>query len=402
MDILKALFLLFVLIFPITEVGRIQFANGVAVSINDIFLFAVIVVWIIRYIYSAKNKKVKSNILTKPAVVFLSICFLSLIINIPNLNLEKFLISFSYLVRFSSYLLIYFIVKEFDKNFKSKLEYALLFSGTAVVAIGYIQFFFYPSLRNLFYLGWDEHLYRMFSSFLDPNFAGAFFVLFFIFSLIFVYRFIQLRNLLKLFLTSIISIFTFIAVYLTYSRSAFLMLILSVCAYLFLLKKRKLIFFVAGAIILLIFLAPKSFKTEGTDLFRITSTYERVGSVRAAIDIFGKSPVIGVGFNAYRYALNKYEKMDNSFWQTTHSGGGTDNSFLFVLATTGIIGLTSYFYLLYKIFKLGKENLKKNKYSIALVSIMIGLIINSLFVNSLFFVFILEWVFIIAGLTESS
>ena len=278
----------------------------------------------------------------------------------------------------------------------------MLFSGALVVLIGYVQFFFYPRLKNLFYLGWDEHLYRMFSSFLDPNFAGAFFVMFFIFSLTFVDRFIKLKDFKKLFAVSTISVLTVVAVYLTYSRSAFLMLVLSVAIYLFLLKKRKLILLVIGAMILLIFLAPKSFKTEGTDFFRTASTYERVDSVRAAVNIFGKSPVIGVGFNAYRYALNRYEKMNNSFWQTTHSGAGTDNSFLFVLATTGIIGMTSYFYLLYEIFKLGKENLKKNKYSLVLISIMIGLIAGSFFVNSLFYVFILEWVFIIAGFTESS
>ena len=61
MGILKALFLIFILIFPITEVGRIQFANGIAVSANDIILFAVISVWIAIRIRNGKNKKFKNS-----------------------------------------------------------------------------------------------------------------------------------------------------------------------------------------------------------------------------------------------------------------------------------------------------------------------------------------------------
>ena len=57
----------------------------------------------------------------------------------------------------------------------------MLISGSLIVLLGFIQLMFYPALRNLYYLGWDEHLYRMFSTFLDPNFAGAFFVLFTLF-----------------------------------------------------------------------------------------------------------------------------------------------------------------------------------------------------------------------------
>jgi O-antigen ligase len=398
--LLKIFFSLFIISFPIAEVGRIQFPNGVSFSVNDILLFLSIASWLV-YIIRKKSKE-KNSFLKKPILLFSLVALVSLLLNFQNLGFDKFLVSSLYLLRWFSYALVYFIVKEFDKKFKVKLTYLLLFSGFAVVLLGYIQYFFYPSLKNLFYLGWDEHLYRMFSSFLDPNFAGAFFVLFFLYLIGFLRKFIKEKALIKLIVVSILSVLTGTAIYLTYSRSALVMLIISIVVFLILLSKKRLIAAAIGIIILFVFLAPKSFKTEGTNIFRITSSYERIASVQVALNIFEKSPVIGIGFNAYRYALNKYEGMNNIYWQTTHSGGGTDNSFLFVLATTGIIGLTSYFFLLYKIFKLGKDKFKKNIYSTILVSSIVGLIVNSLFVNSLFFIFIMEWIWILAGLTESS
>jgi O-antigen ligase len=277
----------------------------------------------------------------------------------------------------------------------------LLFSGFVTVFIGYVQYFYYPSLKNLFYLGWDEHLYRMFSTFLDPNFAGAFFAIFFIFSLCFLLSSYKTNNYSKFFVTLSVSVITLGAVYLTYSRSALLILVISTFAYLYLVKRRKILLFLTLIFFLLIFLSPKSFQTEGTNLLRVTSSEARLTSINQAVSIFQSSPVFGIGFNAYRYAQNK-RGLSNNIWQITHSGAGTDNSFLFVAATTGIIGLISYIYLIYKILLLAKINIAKNKYAPVLFSITLGLIVNSFFINSLFYTFLLEWVFLLAALTESS
>jgi O-antigen ligase len=276
----------------------------------------------------------------------------------------------------------------------------MLFSGTVVVLIGYIQYFLYPDLKNLFYLGWDEHLYRMFSSFLDPNFAGAFFVLVFILILGLIYQ--SLRNSLisKAVALSLLNFFVLIAVYLTYSRSAFVMLAISLSVFLFLIKKWKLIVFTLIGLLLIVFIVPKSFQTEGTNLLRTFSSEQRIESSQIAIKIFQTSPVFGIGFNSYRYAQNKIG-LNNQIWQTTHSGAGTDNSFLFVLATTGIIGLVLYLYLILRIASFAKDNFKNNVFSLILLSSFTGLIVNSFFINSLFYVFILEWIWIEVSLIEN-
>jgi O-antigen ligase len=398
MGVLKIIFSLLILSFPIAEIGRFQFSNGIAFSINDAFLIVLVISWIGYHLF--KKKKVNKNNLTKPILIFIGIALISLILNIPHLSVINFLVSFLYLLRWTMYASLFFIVKEFDKKFRNKIPYLLLFSGLLVVVAGYIQYFLYPSLKNLFYLGWDAHLYRMFSGFLDPNFAGCFFVLFFIFILGLIYDSFNKRLFLKSYILGILGVFVLIAVYLTYSRSALIMLIVSAATFLFLIGKKKMIVFSIILFLLLIFITPKSFQTEGTNLFRTFSSQQRIESSQVAIKIFQSSPVFGVGFNAYRYAQNKFG-LNNQIWQTTHSGAGTDNSFLFVLATTGVIGLVAYLYLILRIFTLAKINLKNNIFSLILFSSLLGLIFNSFFINSLFYVFILEWVWITASLIES-
>ena len=85
-----------------------------------------------------------------------------------------------------------------------------------------------------------------------------------------------------------------------------------------------------------------------------------------------------------------------------HSAAGTDNSFLFILATSGLIGLTAFLYFLYKVVSLSSSKLKKNYFSLVLFASIISLAINSLFINSLFFPQIMLWIWILAGLTEST
>lgn len=399
MGLLKSLFFLFLISFPVAEIGKLQFKNGIGISINDIFLFLLIFSWIF---FKLRFKKERKYFLKKPILIFVSVGLISLILNFYNLTLETFLISFLYLVRFVSYVSLYFITKEFNSSTKNKISILLLFSGFITVLIGYVQYFYYPNLGNLIYLGWDEHLYRMFSSFLDPNFAGIFFVIYFIYTLVFVKNYLIRRNIYKLILVTLLSFFTLIAIYLTYSRSALIMLFISIITFLILNKKSKLIFIVVLILSLMIFISPKSFKTEGTNLLRTVSSESRITSMKYGLYIFEKNPIFGVGFNAYRYAQNKYLGLNNIYWRTTHAGAGTDNSFIFVLATTGVVGFIAYLYLILNILNLAKSNLTKNRYSAVLFSSLSGLLISSIFINSFFYVFLLEWIFILAALTESN
>ena len=199
---------------------------------------------------------------------------------------------------------------------------------------------------------------------------------------------------------TLIAALNLFAIYLTYSRSALIMLGTSLVVFLILLNKRKILFVTLIILLLLIFVAPKAFITEGTNILRIASIEARLDSAKVATDIFVKNPIIGIGFNSYRFAQHKYGYLKDEGWTTTHSGAGTDNSYLFILATTGIVGLITYIYLIYRILYISKT--KNNLMSKVLIASVTGLLINSLFINSLFFVYIMEWIWIIVAFTENS
>lgn len=396
MSLLKVLLVVLLLFFPLGELGRFQIGS-LSFAVNDILLISVF----IAFLFKIKKFTNLKGYLKNPILIFIIVGFVALLLNSYWLNLEYFLISLLYLLRWLLYASLYFIINSLDKKFVKKLKTLILVPISFVIIGGYIQFIFYQSLRNLWYLGWDEHLYRLFAGFLDPNFTGSILVMTLIYLIHFamsVYR----ENNKKFIFLSILGILNFLAVYLTYSRSALIMLLTSVIAYLVLIGQKKIIFILVLVSVVILMLSPKSFQTEGTNLFRIKSVAERIESAQAAVKIIIKNPVIGVGFNSYRYAMNRYGIAVDGIWKTTHSGAGTDNSFLFVLATTGIIGFTCFIYLLCKIFKLCLIKSEKNKFSFVLISVLIGLIVNSLFVNSLFFVYVLELIWIYAGFTENS
>lgn len=404
MCLLKIVFVLFLLLFPLGELARFELGNSIAFTINDILLVIVISIFILNSVFTKNIQKNFNSPLLKPITIFVGIGLFSLVINSIYLKQAEFFTSFLYLLRWVLYAGVYFVVKSFDSHFRSKTSILLIIVGMIIVAGGYIQYFLYPALRNLIYLGWDEHLYRMFSSFLDPNFVGIFFVLYFLFILYFFFC-----N--RIILLSLILITVLPAIFLTYSRSAILSLFIGVFTFLLLLKKRKILIIFSVILVIMLILSTQFLQSEGTNLFRKTSTQARIDSSIQAIEIIKNHPVLGVGFNAYRYAQYRYGFLGGEDWQKSHSGAGTDNSFLFVLATTGILGFIAYMFLWHKILEemLNQvEHDRKNKrkqfqptLNTVLLSSIVALFTSAFFINSLFYPFLMQWIWILVGLREN-
>lgn len=396
---LKLLLYILLITFPIGVIIRINLIPSAYIYPVDIVLFIIFVSSIIGY--SRNHILLFNNPIFKPLLLFLIIALVTLIINLKYLNLEYFVVSFLYLLRFLVYSNLLFVLKMFDQTFLKKYLLFVSFSGFAFVVFGILQYIFYPDLRGLYYLGWDEHLYRMFSTFLDPNFAGPVFALEFLLLLGLILSKIYNNKFIKYYF--VIGIFlSFMSIFFTYSRSTFIMLLMSLMSFLVLIKKKKLIilallFFALGILIL-----PKDIKSEGVVLLRTASILSREESYRRAIIIFRDSPLTGIGFNAYRYAQNRYNFSDPRNWETTHPGSGVSNSFLFVLVTTGIIGFIIYSYFIINIIlsvlqvKINNKNINLYLKAIVLSSI-IGVMSHSIFENSLFYPFIMIWLFGIIG-----
>lgn len=394
MVLLEYLIYILLFLFPLGEIARFTIVNSVFLRVQDILVGIIFVVFTLRIRFFC------SHTITKPIIVFFSLGVLSLIINSGNLEIGQIIISLLYGFRWIGYAAIFLTTSFFDKKIKEKIVWILLIVGTIFDVIGIAQYFLYQNLRNLFYLGWDDHLYRLFSSFLDPNYAGSFYVLFFLLLLGLLYKGIKERkknNALIFFLLFL----TLASLFLTYSRSALLMFLTGTGTFFFLIGKKRLTVIPFLLVFMFMLVVSPFFYLENVNIFRIASSKARLESFINAVAIIRDHPLIGVGFNAYRYAQIDYGFRKGEAALISHADAGTDNSFLFVLATTGVIGFLSYVYLWFSILRSAFFLHNRNKiFATVAISSIGGIFIDSLFVNTLFFPSIMLWMWIILGIMD--
>lgn len=387
----KILLIINAIAFIAGQVARIKISDGVAITLLDLSVLVTVATWVIFTLYK-KNKvtgKLKLGI-----IAFVISCVISLTANSWNYSIPQLGIASLYLCRFVAYTCMYFIVKYQSKKKKELILSTMFITGTVVLFLGFLQYAFYPDLRGWYYLGWDEHLYRMFGTFLDPNYFGSFLVIFFLFSFQLKGEVLKRSN-WKIILLLLCII---LGVLLTYSRSAVVMSIVGIVTYFF-LKKEYLKMLGVGVLFLLSVLLVANYRIEGLNPFRIASTTARIESANNAFQIIKDHPIFGVGFNTYRYAQNEYGFRDSSFWMTSHADAGTDNSILFILATTGILGLTTYVFLIKRIGSL-RNSLDKNQ-KVFFLTICITLLVGSMFNNLLFYTPFMVWIWVYLGVMEN-
>lgn len=391
MALLVFLLPIFFILLGFGEIFKINLHRTAALGLIDFVIMGIILVW---FLFVNKSKySLKISIL-----LFWIIALISLIINFFEYSQNQLFVSFMYLIRFILYSSLYFLFRDIGKIFDKLIPRLMFLSGLVFLLVGIFQYLFFRNLKEFYYMGWDMHQNRLFSSFFDPNFAGAFLVLILIFTFILKDKIFPKDWKFVPFLFLALNL---IAIIFTYSRGAFLMLLTSVVVYSIITKKWLITLgLIFVFIVSFIFLSTK-FDLESTNLLRVTSIEKRIDSSKTAIEIWQKNP-LGIGFNAYRYARIKYDFNLDKTNLISNAGAGVDNSFVFVLVTTGVIGLGVYLYLLYKIFRLGFDNMRKNKYALVLTLSLIGLVVNALTLNSLFYGYFMIWIFVLAGFTESS
>src|SRR3989338_695829 len=344
---MNVLFNLLIFSLPLGVITRITPFPNFSFYLHDAVAGAIFLLFLHKVIF--EKEKISHPQVLNAFLIFIAIAFFSLILNFGSLTLSAFFVSVSYLLRFLIYGSIFFSI-QFIKESSTSIAKKLMVSGAIFIVFGYIQYLFYSNLRNLYYLGWDDHLYRLFSTFLDPNFAGIFLVL--ILLLTVQYFFLERKTKIKI-VIAMFSVLALIALYLTYSRSAFISMVLGVSILLFLNKKIKVII----------------------------------------------PFIFGFGFNAYRYALLRYDLRTETGAQNSNADAGTDNSYLFILATTGIIGALAFINFGWRLFQAIKKSKKQSGFKFLVQSSLSAIFINAFFINSLFYPLILVWIFILAGTT---
>ncbi len=368
-------FLLFSL--PFWQLLEIPFFSPALPEANFYFgdLLALLTSFIFLVNFKKQPQKLKK--MDKAFLAFGGIATLSLFLNLSHLNFEEFLTAFFYLLRLWSFIGVFFsFSKTSFSQEEKKIFLALLVGGGIFTAItGFLQYWLYPDLSPLTSLGWDPHRYRLAGLFFDPNFTGLYLVFTFL-VLNGLFFSAKTKNKKGIFLLIIIS---YLAIALTYSRSSYAALL---PGFFFLLfwQKKPVLFLTFGVIFFLTLLFLPKPAGEGVNLARTSTVNLRFENYKEGLAIFAKKPILGWGFNAYRYAREKALGIKEDIPQ--HSGAGNDASPIFILATTGILGFFFFFKtLLEMLFSFPPVNLKNH----VLLALILAFLVHSFFNNSLFY-----------------
>ena len=286
-----------------------------------------------------------------------------------------------YLLRLFAYFYFFIYVWNFARQKENKrlLLDSLLIVSLVSAFFGWIQFFWIPDIKPFFAWGWDEHLFRLVGTFLDPTFLGIIIV----FGLIItIYRYIVIKEKGHFFTT----LFLLISLMFTYSRASYLAFIAEIIFLGIHLKKTKVVVFVILGIILAALMLPTT-RNHSISLFRQFSAIARVENYKETIKIFRTSPIFGVGYNNLCLARNKFIGIA-SF--DSHACSGSDASLLTVLATTGVLGLFVFLGMVYKLWRDGDLLLKSS---------LIALAVHSLFANSIFYSWVMGWLAILLAVS---
>ena len=366
--------------FVLGQIGTISLGPQVRIHPLDFG----IALWGLWHILTKSFWKIVLNDkIAKAFFIFILVCLASLVVNFNRFSFQETLVAFLYLLRFITYFSVYPILlkiikkKTADKK-TDNLYYSLAIAGLLLAVTGLAQYVIFPDLRRWTSYHWDPHYYRAVGTILDPGFLGLILVLTMI---IYVEKWPVLK---KMFLANKYLLFAaltivYLAFSLTYSRSSYLAYLVALAAIAFFKKSFR--FYLAGLLLLVstLILLPRSPGGEGVKLERWASIEARLRNWRQSMIIFKDRPILGVGFNNYRYAQRDYRFVDSDNWQETHAGAGADSSIFFVLATTGIIGLAAFL----NIFRVILKSIKKR--SSIFISFLGAVLSHSFFINSLFY-----------------
>lgn len=334
------IFLLYLALFPFG-----QLLHGY--YLNDLIVFV---------IAALSFPKLKGNFLS-----LLMIGVSSLIFSLSFFDLPSIVVGALYFIRLVSYVCLYFFLNDNYSTEKSRenLISSLFVINIVILVFGFIQYFFIPDLRFLKSVGWDDHYFRLVSTFLDPTFTGIILLLFMILALH--------KNKYAL------GVANLTAILFTYSRSTYLALIISFIYFAFIAKRKVLLLFPILLLVSIPILPRPS--SEGVKLERTYSITGKVTDYEKSLKIFLTSPIIGIGFN------NTCLVKQSNLWdisKNSHSCSGLDNSVLFTLATTGVVGLIFLTNILLKV-----------KFKSTASVFLIAVLVHAMFANTLYYPFVM-------------
>jgi O-antigen ligase len=364
------------------QLGRIPPLSGGAPLIADGLLGGIFLTWLVWAIWNRVPFPRSRAHMAWAA--FLVVALVALLLTPYPLGRRELIESGLYWVRLLMYSSLAWIVPMIYRTDAALLvpfRY-LVGASLAVLGAGVVQLIVLPDIGLLSGFGWDPHVGRFVSTFLDPNYLGGYLALMLSFSFAMTLG-TKPRNWVWL-----MTVATLVAGVLTYSRSGYLALLV-VLLIIGLMYSWKLLLVGVVCVVPLALSIPRvAERVQGG--FNIDRTsQDRIDSWGRALTIFRHHPVIGVGYNNYHRAQQELQLV--SPIGESHASGGSDSSLLNVAATTGLVGFTLFALAGVLMLRDALRTLRRKASShakTAAYAVLIAtpaLLVNAFFVNALFY-----------------
>jgi len=359
---MAVIFYLTFFLFNLGQLGRISLNNG---QIN-FYLYEVFLTFIFIWLFIKFKLAPLKQTFAKYKIIYIFFLWL-----LSTSVFRGNIISFLYLFRLLFYPLFFLYLSNLNIK-KNTLKKGFFIFILITLISSFVQYFFYPDLHNLLYLGWDPHLNRMFGTFFDTSIAAT------IYSLIFLYLFKNKKYFL--------SIFPLICLVLTFSRSAYITLGLTLLINFFSKKYIEYALLTIAVFILIFTVAPKQFGT-GVGLTRSFSLFSRIDDYKNALVIWKKYPLTGIGYNRIANIKKQMKIFNQKENIPVNSASSFSSSYLIILVTTGLIGLSLFLMSLWKVYK-NNRNIFAYLFFIGLLSFADNILLHP-FIMTIFGVLIL-------------
>lgn len=364
---------LFLGLLSVGNLLRFQITATVAIGVIEIFVGCCLLAWTAQEISKNKLKNVYQQgkkILTWK-VQFASLLLITAVLVGWSVALEQGTSSFVEPVYLSRYISIVVFGVWITHKIVAIKGTEFVINGLLAVCLllswfGWIQYFFFPDTRFLSILGWDDHYYRLLSTWLDPTYTGWVFAIATVASIFHTHK---KFSTFILFLTGLFAL----SLAFTYSRSS--MLALAVVELVLLIHpqvtlfRKKIILTSLLFLLAVVMILPKP-ASEGTNLLRTASIQAKVDSIATAHKQVRSTKTVLFGTGLFSHQP-KQERVE--LFIPNHA---TLPDSLFVLATQlGLLGCIGVALIAIEVFK----NQSKN---IFLHSILLATLVHSLFTNT--------------------
>ncbi|MDQ3222591.1 MAG: O-antigen ligase family protein [Gemmatimonadota bacterium] len=334
---------------------------------------------------------------------FVAVNLLAIGVTAVRFDLTAGQVAFSalYLVRWSLYAAGYlFALTALRLAAAPRLIRAAVTACGVFAGFGIIQSIFMPNFAFIVYpdaipyIDWDIQGHRLVSTFLDPNFAGAFIM----FGLFFVHAQSADRRpsypLLALF---------WVALILTLSRSSIIATLVGLSILTFRTRSFNRLLVPLAAFVLVAALAADRLVQFAGAYNKLTllgpSALTRLGDWLLAWRIFIDNPLLGVGYNTFGIIRSAYGSIG------VGSGAfGSDGGILYMAAVSGILGVALLGAGLWRLMALGWRTyqMRELPQSVRVLGLALhvwipSLVIQSAASNSIFYPFIIGLLFLLGG-----